>query len=313
VWPLRLLALAAAVAAPVALTGCAGQSSSAPSSSKISGGVALATAGNAFYAAEAKGAADKAKAENVQLNVQYADSDLDKQSSQIDAFIRDKVDFIVIDAVDSDGIGPAVLRAKQAGIKVVAIDAAASGADAAVFTDNVKAGEMTCDYLIKQIGEKGKFALADSIPISVIKDRIDGCKKALAKAPNVTVVSEQRADNSRDGGLKLGSEVLTAQPDIDAIFAVNDPQAAGVALAAKQKGNSHVIIGGVDGSSQALDVIKSGGPIVVTAAQYPEALGSRGIELALGLLDGVKPKENPELMVPGLVTEDNVEKYTRWD
>jgi ribose transport system substrate-binding protein len=300
-----------AVLGAAALCGSvAGCGSNASAGGKPTVGVTVATAANAFYLAEVKGVKAAAKKSGYAVSAQYAKGDVDVQSSQIDAFIQQKVKFIVVDAADSEGIAPAVLRAQQAHIPVVAIDVLASGADATVETDNVAAGRMVCDYLIKHM--KGKqFAIADSIAISVISDRIKGCKEAV-ESSGVQLVSAQRADNSRDGGLQVGSDVLSAHPNLGAMFGVNDPQAAGIELAAQQKGNSTLVTGGVDGSAEAVDRIKAGNQLLTTAAQDPVGLGERGFELGHDIVAGKKVSKAPIKLTPKLVTKDNVATYTPW-
>lgn len=84
-----------------------------------------------------------------------ADYDLKKQNDQIDNFIAADVDMILINAVDPDKIEDAVKRAQKSGIFVIAIDVAASGADATVASDNVQAGEMACHYIADKLNGKG--------------------------------------------------------------------------------------------------------------------------------------------------------------
>lgn len=302
---------AATVLLGAGLTACAGTSSDGDAT--ISGGMTAANAGNAFYAAEAKGAQEEAAKLGVNLDVQFAKNDLATQSDQIDTFVRKGVDFIVVDAVDSEGIAPAIARARAANIAVVAIDVTATGAQATVMTDNRKAGQITCEDLIQRLDGTGTFAIADSIPVSAISDRVAGCEAALAQAPGITVVAKQRSDNSRDGGLKLGSELLSAHPDVDAIFASNDPQAAGVALAAQQKGNGRVIIGGVDGSVQVTSAFAQDGNLVSTAGQFPTEMGAKGVQLGVDLVNGKTPATDTELIEPVLLTKETLSSYQAWD
>jgi ribose transport system substrate-binding protein len=304
-------ALLVAGSVVLAASGCATQDSG--QGDTITGGMTAANAGNAFYSAEAKGAKAEADKQGVQLDVQFANNDLATQSDQIDTFVRKGVDFIVVDAVDSEGIAPAIARALAAKIPVVAIDVTATGAEATVMTDNKMAGKITCEYLIQRIGGKGTFAIADSIPVSAISDRVAGCEEALEAAPGVQMVAKQRSENSRDGGLSLGTELLTAHPDVNAIFASNDPQAAGVALAAQQKGNDEVIVGGVDGSVQVTNDFSKGGNLIATAGQFPTEMGAPGVQLALELRNGKKPAQDPELIAPVLLTKETITEYQAWD
>ena len=145
-------------------------------------GITVGTLGNPFFVPLVKGAEDavKAAAPDADVTVVSADYDLNKQSSQIDSFIASGVTLLVLNAVDSEAVGPATKRAKDAGMTVVAVDVTAAGADLAVRTDNTQAGRITCDYLAKAIDGKGDFIIINGPPVSSIMDRVTGCKEALA-------------------------------------------------------------------------------------------------------------------------------------
>lgn len=120
---------------------------------------------NPFFSAMDKGAKAAAAEIGAELNVQDAQVDLSAQYNQIDAFIQQGVDLIVVSAVDGGGIEPAILKAKEAGIIVIAVDTPANGADALVMTDAVQAGMKSCEYLFDQMGGKGEVLLVDGTPI----------------------------------------------------------------------------------------------------------------------------------------------------
>jgi ribose transport system substrate-binding protein len=121
-------------------------------------GVTVGSLGNPYFVTVVKGAEARAKAinPNAKVTTVSADYDLNKQFTQIDNFISAHVDLILLNAADAKAIEPAVKKAQAAGIPVIAVDVAAAGADATVQTNNVKAGEMACDYLAKKLGGKGK-------------------------------------------------------------------------------------------------------------------------------------------------------------
>lgn len=297
------------VAAIATLSGCSANAAGAKDET-ITIGAALNSEGNPFFLAEGDGISAEAKKLGAKTSIQYANADVATQSDQIDTLIRNKVDVIIVDAVDSEGIGPAVLRAHQAHIPVVAIDVSATGADATVTSDNVTAGFDACEYLIKQIGANGKLAIVDGSPVSAVTDRVNGCKDAVKKTGSATIVANQRADLTRDKSLEIATNILTAHPDVQAIFGVNDTTAVGIELAAKQKG-ADIKIAGVDGAKQATDSIGKG-LIVATSAQDPKKLGSTGVDLALKLAKGEKVSSKPQLVPTTLVTTDNINSYTPW-
>src|SRR5699024_8452508 len=126
------------------LAGCTDGESAAEGGGVVDGDGTVETVGlmlqdisNPFFASMQNALTELTDAEGVQLNVQDGRQDLSVQSAQIDTFIQQGVDLIIINAVDSEGVGSAVQRAKDAGIPVVAVDVDAENADAAVTTDNV--------------------------------------------------------------------------------------------------------------------------------------------------------------------------------
>lgn len=105
--------------------------------------------------------------------------------SQIDNFIAAKVDMIILNAADSKGIGPAVKRAKDAGIVVVAVDVAAEGADATITSDNTQAGEMACKYITDRLKGKGNVVIINGPPVSAVQNRVEGCQTEFKRHPTL--------------------------------------------------------------------------------------------------------------------------------
>src|SRR5690625_1038742 len=152
---------------------------------------------NPFFQSMANGVESRAEEIGASVNIQDGRQGLAAQNEQIDAFIQQGIDILLLNAVDSEGIGPAVDRAKEAGITVVAVDVTARGAEATVTLDNVQAGELACEYLAEQIGGEGDILIVDGRPISSIQDRVEGCMNALADYPDIEVVGQQNGDNGR--------------------------------------------------------------------------------------------------------------------
>lgn len=304
----KLSAVAGAVViGSAALVGCA---TSDTDSDAITIGVTLNAASNPFFLAEGKAIEAAAAEAGIEVSVQYANADVAVQSDQIDTFIRQKVDSIIVDAVDTDGVGPAVLRATQADIPVVAIDVNAPGAAATVTSDNVQAGRDACAYLFEQLGGRGKVAIVDGSPVSAISDRMAGCQESIEQTPGIEIVATQRADLTRDESMTVASNILTANPDLDGFFGVNDPTAVGIALAAQQKGRDVMVVG-VDGAQQLTDLIGQG-LIIGTSGQDPAKLGTTGLELAIKLANGEQVDSEPQLIPTFLVTADSIGEYQQW-
>jgi ribose transport system substrate-binding protein len=311
------LAAAAAVVA-LALAGCSAASSGDSTSEGPKEietiGLMVQDMSNPFFSAMAKGAKDAAGKIGAKVNVQDAQLDLANQNNQIDTFIQQGVDLIVVSAVDQDGIAPAVARAKAAGIIVVAVDTPAKGADAVVMTNAVQAGEKSCTYLFEQLNGRGHVLLVDGTPIQTIIDRISGCKAVAKKYPGIKIVGQQASKNDRASGLAVTTDMLTAQPDVQGIFGMNDPSALGAVLAVQQANRtSKIKVTGVDGSPEGVAELKRpGSPFIATATQNPAEMVRQAVRIAQGIVDGKPPAKKTNLIPSVLVTRDDVDEYAGW-
>ena len=99
-------------------------------------------------------------------------------------------------------------------------------------------------------------------PVSSVVDRVNGCKEAFGKAPGIKVVSDNQNGKAREGGLEVMIGLLTANDDIDAVFTINDPQAIGADLAAKQLNFTDLIITSVDGAPDIEGALKQQGNLI---------------------------------------------------
>lgn len=269
---------------------------------------------NPFFSAMEKGAKEAAEDLGATLNVQDAQLDLANQNTQIDAFIQQGVDLIIISAVDEAGIEPAIQRAKSAGIIVIAVDTPAKGADAVVMTDAVQAGERSCRYLFEQLGGEGNVLIVDGTPIQTIRDRITGCNNVLPDFPGISIVGQQASKNDRASALTVTTDMLTANPDVQGIFGMNDPSALGAVLAVEQANRQDsIIVTGIDGSPEGVAELKrEGSPFVGTSTQNPAEMVRVGVQIAQDIVDGKTPENDVVLIESILVTRDAVDEYAGW-
>lgn len=278
-------------------------------------GITLGSLGNPYFVTLAKGAEAKAREINpaVKVNSVSADYDLNKQYTQVDNFIAAGVDLILINAVDPKAIEPAIKKAHAAGITVVAVDVAANGADATVQTNNVQAGELSCQYLADKLGGKGDVIIENGPQVSAVVDRVNGCKQVFAKYPGIKLLSsDQDAKGSRDGGLNVMQGYLTRYPKLDGLFAINDPQAIGSDLAAKQLKRPGIVITSVDGAPDIEAALKADTLIQASSSQDPYAMAQQAVAVGYDLMNGRKPAETTILLKPQLVTRANVKEYKGW-
>lgn len=278
-------------------------------------GITLGSLGNPFFVALSNGAKAKALTINPQAEVitGSADYDLNKQFNQIDNFIAAGVNMILLNAADARAILPAVKRAQAAGIVVVAVDVAAAGADATVQTNNVQAGQIACQFIVDKLGGKGNVIIQNGPQVSAVIDRVKGCKEVFAKNPDIKVLSDdQDAKGSRDGGLNIMQGHLTRFDKIDAVFAINDPQAVGTDLAAKQLGRTGIVITSVDGAPDIESALKGNTMVQASASQDPYMMAQIAVQTGVDIMNGKKPADPMILMESKLITRDNIGEYQGW-
>lgn len=280
-------------------------------------GISLGSMGNPFFVALAKGAQFEAKKinPNVKITTVGYDYDLGKQNTQIDNFIAAGVDLILLNPGDPNAIEPAIKRAQKAGIIVVSVDTHAKGSNATVETNNIQAGTISCEYLINKMGDKGDMIIVNGPQVSSVIDRVKGCKAVIAKHPHIKLLSyDQDAKGSRDGGLAVMQSLLTRFQKVDGVFAINDPTAIGVELAAKQLHRTNFPITSVDGAPDIEQALKdaSNKQIVASASQDPFLMARLAVQQGEKLLQGKKITHKVMLMNSKLVTRQNVDQYKGW-
>lgn len=281
-------------------------------------GVTVGDLANPFFVAIGKGAQDsanKVSGGNVKVTTVSSKYDLNTQVGQIENFIANKTDMIIVNAADPKGIAPALKKARDAGIVVLAVDVGAEGADITVMSDNVMAGVESCKYMAEQIKGKGNVVIVNGPPVTSVIDRVNGCKKVLAGYPGIKVLSSnQDAKGSRDGGMEVMANLLTAYPKIDAVFAINDPSAIGAELAVKQAARSDVkLIASVDGAPDAEVALKDKSSLfAVSTAQNPYKMASVAVQMGYELMQGKKPAQTTVLLATPPITKANVASYKGW-
>jgi ribose transport system substrate-binding protein len=280
-------------------------------------GVALGDLGNPFYNAVQKGAEIEAKkiGGNIRVNAVSSGFDLNQQSNQIENFTAANTDLIILSAVDKKGVKPVIDQARLAGKIVIAVDSAVDAdVDAMISSNNTQAGEIACQYIADRIKGQGSVVILNGTPMDSINQRVSGCEKSLSKYPNIKLISkDQNAEGTRDGGLRVMSDLLTTFPKIDAVFATNDQSGVGADLAARQARRKEFFIVGVDGSPDATKAMEDkDGVFAATAAQNPAGMAQKAVQVGNEIVQGKKP-ESSEILIPvKLVTRDNLNSYKGW-
>lgn len=308
-WALGLLALSCSV------PGLAADAGDSTPLRRI--GVSVTDLGNPFFVRIARSvetAAQRLLGPEVRVSVTSSAYDLQRQQAQIDDFIRKKVGLIILTAVDPIDIETAVRKAQAAGIRVIAVDVRARGADATISTDNVQAGELACAHIAERLHGRGKVVILNGPRVSAITDRVSGCLEKLAQFPGIQVLSSERdGGGSVEGGFSKMTDLLTLHPRIDAVFAINDPTAIGVEQAARQAGRSEFVIVGVDGAPRVKARLKDADSLIVASvAQLPDVQAEKAVEYGLALIRGQPLPKTVELIPAVLLTRDSPQLSSGW-
>ncbi len=258
----------------------------------------------------AKAAADKAGAKLVIFN---ANNQAAAQNSAIEDYITQKVDGIVLVAIDVNGVKPAITAAKNAGIPVVAIDARIPDGDNAAFigVDNKGAGEQIgkyfADYAKNSMGGKAKVGIVGALNSFIQNQRLDGFKAA-AQSDGVTFLDTVDGQNIQDVALTASENLMTANPDMMAIYATGEPALIGaISAVTSQNATDKVKVFGWDLTAQAIKGLDEGW-IVAVVQQDPYKEGEAGVNTILKLKKGEKIEPNIDIPVT-IVTKKNVDKF----
>lgn len=265
---------------------------------------------NPFFVKMKEGAEAKAKELGIDLK-SYAgkvDGDSESQVAAIETCIADGAKGILLTASDTKGIVPAVKKARDAGILVIALDTPLDpidAADATFATDNFKAGDLIGQWTKATLGDKAadaKIAMLDlavSQPsVGVLRDQgflqgmgIDlGDPNKWGDETDPRIVGHEVTAGNEEGGRKAMETLLAKDSGINVVYTINEPAAAGAYQALKAVGMEQgVLIVSVDGGCPGVANVKDG-VIGATSQQYPLLMASKGVEaIAAWAKDGTKP------------------------
>jgi inositol transport system substrate-binding protein len=248
----------------------------------------------------------------VDLNIVAAQEKTDVQLGQVENFISQKVDAIIVIPVDTDAAGPMTAKAQAAKIPLVYVNRRPSDLPKGVpyvGSDSLYAGTVEMESLAKLAGGKGNVVILQGDPANEAAVlRTKGCNDVVAKNPGMKVTKTQAGNWYRDKGLSIMENWIQSGEQINVVCANNDEMALGAIQALKNaKLLDKVFVGGVDATKDALAAMKAG-DLEVTVFQDAKGQGGGGVDAAYKL---VKGQTVPDLVdVPyQLVTPDNMAKF----
>ncbi|KGT93041.1 rhizopine-binding protein [Erwinia typographi] len=252
------------------------------------------------------------KKDNVKGQIEDAKGDVSQQLSQVQNFISQGVDAIIVNPVDTNAVKPIIDLTSKAGVPLIFVNrrpaAELTGKMAYVGSDSELAGRLQMEALAKRMDYKGNIGiLLGDLANESTRERTKGVKAIVAKYPGLKVVQEQTAKFTRNDAVDVVSNWLTAGDDIQAIASNNDEMAIG-ALQALGKNDAHVLVAGVDGTPDALQMIKNG-KMVATVFQDAKGQGQGAVQTAVKLVNGEDVKKVVDIPFQ-LITKDNMAKFT---
>lgn len=253
----------------------------------------VSTLNNPFFVAMKDGAQKKADELGYNLIVLDSQNNPAKELGNVQDLTVRGAKLLLINPTDSDAVGNAIILANKANIPVITLDRASNKGEVVshVASDNVAGGKMAGDFIAKKLGDNAKIIQLEGISgTSAARERGEGFKQSMAVHP-FTLLASQPADFDRAKGLNVMQNLLTAHPDVQAVFAQNDEMALGAMRALQTAGKKGVLIVGFDGTNDGLKAVQSG-RLGATIAQQPELIGSKGVEIADKILKGEKVEAN---------------------
>ena len=263
--------------------------------------------------------AEAAKYSDIDFKMAEGTNDASQQISQIETFINDKVDAIVLLPFDGAALTPVALKAMQAGIPVINVDRefdSPFAARATILGDNYGMGVSAGTYICSRLGDNPNAVVAeiagiDSLPLT--QDRSRGFADALQDC-GLKVSHRVAAAFTVESGEKEASNLLQAAPKIDIIWNHDDDQGVGVKAAFDNANRKEFAFIGGAGSCNAMGWIEDGS--MAATVIYPPTQAADGIRLARlvaqnkGMSDLVQVEVPKRIVLNApVVTKENVADY----
>jgi fructose transport system substrate-binding protein len=280
-------------------------------------GLITKTEGNPFFVKMREGAEAKAKELGLELQ-SFAgkfDGDNEAQVAAIESLISAGAKGFAIVPSDSSAIVPTIQQARDAGLLVIVLDTPLEpmdAADATFATDNRKAGQLIGQWAAATLGDKAADAKIAMLDLATNQPTVDYLRDQgfmegfgidvkdanhYGDEDDARICGHEMTGGAEDGGRTAMETLLQKCPDINVVYTINEPAAAGAweALKAAGKDDGSVLVVSIDGGCPGVENVKAG-IIGATSQQYPHKMASMALDaIAAFAKDGTKPEVDPEL------------------
>jgi ribose transport system substrate-binding protein len=304
-------ALAVLMVGAIIAAGCNKPASTSSTSGSKTIGVSIQNREAQFYQDMQNGMQAEASKYGYTLKVVDASRDNAKQQSQVEDFISQHVDAIVLTPYDSQAIGSAIVEANNAKIPVFTADIASTSnvgdVVSHIASDNVQGGEQAGKLICAGMGSNpGPVAIIDEPEVTSVQDRVKGFKEAIASGcPSAKIVADISGGGQRDKASSVMEDLLQSHKDLRAVFGINDDSALGAAKAVQAANlTGKIIIVGFDATPEARTAIQQGA-MYGDAVQHPEDIGKLTIDAIHDYFGGKTPEKRIAVNV-GQFTKANI-------
>lgn len=270
-------------------------------------GVSLLTKQHVFYRDLEKGMREEAAKRGLDLHIESAEFDNAQQTTQVENFITEGVDAIIVCPADSEGIVQAIKSANEKGVPVFTADITAKGGDVVchVASNNVQGGRLAGEYLAKLLNGKGNIVIIDHPVVTSVQERVKGFLEAIKKYPGIKLVARQSGEGQKDKAMAVMENLLQAYPNINGVFGINDDSALG-ALAAirgsKVPNKDKIVIVGYDATPEACKAILNDTNLKADVIQYPKKIGQKVVEVVANYLEA--KRNGKKIDIPKIIYID---------
>jgi len=284
-------------------------------------GYTVQTLDNEYFVTIANGVKSYGESLGYEVEIANGNQDIATQVAQIEDFIQKEMDIILVSPVSDTGYEDAVKQAHDAGIVVIACNQDFSDADSDAFVTipeyalGRSLGDAAGKYIAETWGNEGEgvdVLVLDLPDIEAIIPRGDGLREGVLEyAPKANIVQSISA-NTNDKGLNAMQIADQKFPNIQVVIAVNDAAALGaysyIDAQKLAEGNDKYYVGGMDGTKQALELIKAGTAYKATIDINAPGTGKVFIDTALKVIENGPIAETVEIPL-NVVTAANVDEY----
>jgi ribose transport system substrate-binding protein len=256
-----------------------------------------------------EGAERVAEELGAELRIFNANNDPVEQNNAIESYVQDGVDALIVLAIDTEGIVPAIEAADEAGVPVIAVDAIVDSpaVSSQVGTDNEGAGRQIGEFLLEATGGEGEVGIVGALNSTIQNIRQRGFEDAVTEG-GMTITNVVDGRNVQEDALTAAENLITGNPDMAYTYATGEPALIGLVSAVESQGaEDRIQVVGWDLSAPALEGIEAG-YVIGVVQQDTFRFGEEGMRAAVALARG----EQVDAEIPidtFIVTPDNVDDY----